>query len=598
MWAHASVDGRAAGKIWVAALDGTPARGGGLAGQELGTTLRQWRLAARFTQRDLALRIGFHESAVASIERGERAPSAQYLDGVSAALHLEQARTELMWRLYRMDPGGGQDGGSGENGGNGGLPAERGAAMDRRRAAEIAEAELAESIGAASVGATGSAGGVAADDGGEEDPPYRGLLAFREEDADLYYGRETAVGLVTRKLDQGPMVAIVGAAGSGKSSAVFAGVVPQLRRDGAWDVVAFRPGGEPVRALVEALGGHGDELGAALPELARERVAEGRSLLVVADQFEELFTHGASGGEIAELLEALIAIAGAGIGADGGAGEGSDVAEGGGGEASKGADAGADSGANVASAATDLAGRIRVLVTFRGDFYGRMVAHRRFSDALQDHVVHLPPMELAELRQAIVEPARVSGLGLEEGLADRILEEAGAEPGVLPLLEFALTRLWETRTDPMLTHRGYERIGRLAGAISARAEEVYGALSPERQYTARQVLVRLVQVARPEEDGNDARRRTALAQLGGLPRVESVVQALADARLVVTDDAPGGPTVELAHEAIIRSWDRLRGWLVEDRQFLLWQQRARQWFEEWRLAGRQRAALLRGPILD
>jgi formylglycine-generating enzyme required for sulfatase activity/transcriptional regulator with XRE-family HTH domain len=486
--------------------------------QELGTTLRQWRLGARLTQRDLALRIGFHESAVAGVERGERAPSAQYLDGVAQALRLEAERREHMWTLYRVEPR------------SGGGDAESVAAA----AAADAEAVTAES--AAPAAAAGS-----------ETCPYKGLSAFGEADAGLYYGRDVAVGLVADKLRDAPLVGIVGASGSGKSSAVFAGVLPALRRSGTWDVAAFRPGGDPTAALDAAL---------------RESRGGGESLLVVADQFEELFTHGASGGEIDAFLGRLLGLA-----------DGADGPE---------------------------RRRVRVLVTFRGDFYGRMVAHRQFSDALQDRVVHLPPMDLAELRQAIVEPARVSGLSLEEGLADRILEEAGTEPGVLPLLEFALTRLWETRGGaPVLTHRGYEQIGRLGGAISARAEEVYGALSPERQFTARQVLVRLVQVARPEEDGNDARRRVAVAELAALPRVGSVIAALADARLAVTDaDAAGGPTVELAHEAIIRSWDRLRGWLVEDREFLLWQQRARQWHEEWRLAGGQRAALLRGPILD
>jgi len=553
-----------------------------LAEQELGTTLRQWRLGARLTQRDLALRIGFHESAVASIERGERAPSAQYLDGVASVLRLEGDRRERMWLLYRVDPDVG--------GGAGGVP---GWGQERAKAADVdgRNGDGGSGSGESGEGRKGAAGATA-DSAGVIECPYRGLLAFREEDAGLYYGREAAVRRVVEKLRGGRLVGIVGASGSGKSSAVFAGVVPELRREGAWDVVTFRPGGEPLRALMEALrereqeaegkgAGTGDEVGgdvwggASVAELVAGRVRDGRSLLIVADQFEELFTHGATGEAIGELLENLIGVAGTGTAAE--------------------------TAVRVVGAQEGAGGRVRVLVTFRGDFYGRMVAHRGFSDALQDHVVHLPPMELAELRQAIVEPARVGGLALEEGLADRILEEAGTEPGVLPLLEFALTRLWELRpgTSSVLTHRTYEQIGRLGGAITARAEEVYGALSPERQFTARQVLVRLVQVARPEEDGNDARRRTAVAELASLPRVDSVIGALADARLVVTDaDAAGGPTVELAHEAIIRTWDRLRGWLVEDRQFLLWQQRARQWYEEWRLAGQQRAALLRGPILD
>jgi formylglycine-generating enzyme required for sulfatase activity len=292
--------------------------------------------------------------------------------------------------------------------------------------------------------------------------------------------------------------------------------------------------------------------------IARRAESSHRPLLIVGDQFEELFTHGAEDTLVADFLDALVKVA--------------------------------RSGALV---------QVKVLVTFRGDFYGHVLAHRGFSDALQDHIVHLPPMSRTELAQAITEPARVTGLKLDDGLAERLLDDAGSEPGALPLLEFALTRLWERRTGKTLTHDGYDRIGRLTGAITSRAEEVYRSLSAEQQYTARQLLIRLVQVARPEQDGNDARRRTPLTELRSLPRCESVVQALADARLVVTDTtADGTATVELAHEAIIRGWDRLSGWLVEDRQFLLWQQRVRRWFEEWRLTADKHGALLRGSILD
>jgi formylglycine-generating enzyme required for sulfatase activity/transcriptional regulator with XRE-family HTH domain len=481
-----------------------------LTGEDLGATLRQWRLEERLSQRDLALRMGFHEAVVASVERGERAPSAQYLDGFSAAVRLDRTRIEQMWQLYRHSP-------------------EPSAA-----ASGVQEAAVC---------------------------PYRGLLAFREQDSPLYYGRERAVRLVARKLEQAALVGIVGASGSGKSSAVFAGAVPRLRRTGPWEVVAFRPGGDPFAALGQALTGSPAPAGshAHLASLiARRAESTRRPLLIVGDQLEELFTHGSDDALVADFLGALVSV--------------------------------------VRSAALV---QIKVLVTFRGDFYGHVLTHRGFSDALQDHIVHLPPMSRTELAQAITEPARVAGLKLDEGLAERVLDDAGTEPGALPLLEFALTRLWETRAGQTLTHEGYDRIGRLTGAITSRAEDVYRSLSAEQQYTARQLLIRLVQVARPEQDGNDARRRTPLRELSSLPRCESVVHALANARLVVTDaTADGLATAELAHEAIIRGWGRLSGWLVEDRQFLLWQQRVRRWFDEWRLSADKHGALLRGSILE
>ncbi|GAA1414312.1 nSTAND1 domain-containing NTPase [Catellatospora coxensis] len=467
---------------------------------DLGELLRRLRLEARLSQRDLALRVGFHESGVSNIERGERAPSAQYLTSVIAALRLDSANAELIWRLYRA-PG----------------------------------------MGA---GGTGTGDGTPC--------PYRGLFAFREEDAALFFGRGTAVRRILRRLEAGPLVAVVGASGSGKSSVVLAGVLPRLRAAGHWDVAVTRPGTDPQLALVEAISPGASSV---MEAVGRRLFGSGQRLLVVVDQFEEVFTHSADDSAPVRFLDDLVAIV--------------------------------------------QAGDVKLVLTFRGDFYGRLVAHRAFSDVLQDHVVHLPPMNRIELLQAVTEPARAAGLTLEQGLTEQILDDAGLEPGNLPLVEFALTRLWERRAGSTLTIAAYEQIGRLAGSITARAEEVYTSLSPEQQYAARQLFVRLVQVSRPEEDGNDARRRTPLAEVTALPGVDTVVRALADARLVVTDaDAGSGPTVELAHEAIIRSWQRLRGWLVEDRQFLLWQQRTRQWASEWRRAPDQDAAVLRGGILD
>ena len=121
---------------------------------------------------------------------------------------------------------------------------------------------------------------------------------------------------------------------------------------------------------------------------------------------------------------------------------------------------------------------MKVVLTFRGDFYGQVIARRDFSDLLQDNVVHLPPMSRAELRQAIIAPAHLVGLALDNGLDDRILDDAGTEPGNLPLLEFALTRLWDMRRGMSLTHEAYRQIGHLAGAITARAEDVTWACRP------------------------------------------------------------------------------------------------------------------------
>jgi formylglycine-generating enzyme required for sulfatase activity/transcriptional regulator with XRE-family HTH domain len=477
---------------------------------DLGAVLRQLRLAARLSQRDLALRIGFHESGVQNIERGERAPSAQYLESVIVALSLNDADTAKLWLLYRRPPGQG-----------------------------VTITNVSEAVPC----------------------PYRGLFSFREEDAPLFFGRESAVRRIVRKIEASTLVGVVGASGSGKSSVVFAGVVPSLKRSAAWDVVSMRPGSNAAHAIAEALAVPAPDVGieSAVVQAVNERVLRlQRPLLIIIDQFEELYTHGSDEHAIARFLELLVALT-----------------------------------------RGTFPRPVKILLTFRGDFYGRMIGSRDFSDVLQDQVVHLPPMSRPELREAIAAPARKVGLQLEDRLVDRVLDDAGTEPGNLPLLEFALTRLWEHQSGRSLTVAAYEQIGRLVGAVTARAEEVYESLSPEQQYATRQLFIRLVQVARPEEDGNDARRRTPIAELSALPGVDAAIEALVDARLVVADaDTATGPTVELAHEAIIRAWDRLRSWLVEDRQFLLWQQRTRQWKDEWLHAVDHDAVLLRGGILD
>ena len=186
-------------------------------------------------------------------------------------------------------------------------------------------------------------------------------------------------------------------------------------------------------------------------------------------------------------------------------------------------------------------------------------------------MVNLGPMTREELERAIVEPARRVGLAFELGLADRILDDVGEEPGHLPLLEFALTELWAQREVKVLTHAAYKDIGGVAGAIAQRAEAEFAKFTPERQAIARRVFTRLVRVARPEEGAEDTRQRATLAELSPRPqsddaaKVGAIVQALTgwESRLLVTglDQATGEETVEVAHEALIQHWKRLRiGW--------------------------------------
>ena len=203
-------------------------------------------------------------------------------------------------------------------------------------------------------------------------------------------------------------------------------------------------------------------------------------------------------------------------------------------------------------------------------------------------------MTREELAQAIEKPANKVGLTFEPGLVERLLDDVGQEPGNLPLLEFALTNLWERRQGGQLLHQAYDDMGRVQGAVAQQAEELYQKLVPLEQQAAVRVFLELVQTG---ENTEDTRRRAALQEMGEETR--DLVKKLADARLVVTgrDEATGQETVEVAHEALIQHWHRLQGWLNADREFLLWRQRLRHDLEDWQRTGRDEGALLRGASL-
>jgi hypothetical protein len=201
-----------------------------------------------------------------------------------------------------------------------------------------------------------------------------------------------------------------------------------------------------------------------------------------------------------------------------------------------------------------------------------------------------------ELRESITEPARLVGLEFESGLVDRILTDVGSEPGRLPLVEFALTEIWQRREGRRLTNRAYNEIRGVTGALARRAEAEFARLDPEEQTGTQRLFSRLVRVARPEEPGEDTLQRAELSEANTLEK--RVANRLADARLLVTGSEAdtGTMSVEVAHEVLIRNWERLRGWLNEDREFLLWRQRLGGLLGEWERAQESDEALLRGPL--
>lgn len=154
---------------------------------------------------------------------------------------------------------------------------------------------------------------------------------------------------------------------------------------------------------------------------------------------------------------------------------------------------------------------LTVVLTLRGDFFGQALSYRPLADRLQGAVVILGPMNREELALAVAEPARVVGLSFESGLVERLLDDVGQEPGNPPLLEFALTSLWEHRQGGQLLHRVYDRMGRVQGAVAQHAEELYQRLTPEEQQSAARVFLELVQTG---EGTGDTRRRASFQDVG------------------------------------------------------------------------------------
>ncbi|MDJ0767585.1 MAG: BTAD domain-containing putative transcriptional regulator [Ilumatobacter sp.] len=406
--------------------------------------------------------------------------------------------------------------------------------------------------------------------------PYRGLAPFRESDAAFFCGRERFVDSLARTVGEQPVTVVVGSSGSGKTSAVFAGLLPRLRQDPEWSTLVLRPGSQPFHVLAGELvamlepdldetarliesrtlarafrSGDVPVSDAVAQALARHRDAS--RLLLVIDQAEELYTLATEPEAAHPFVECLLEAVGSSTGP-----------------------------------------HCSLVATLRADFMGHALAQRRFADVLQDRVLMLGPMNRDELRAAIELPAERQGAAFEAGLVERLLDDVADEPGALPMLEFALTLLWEHRDGGMLTHDAYDAIGRVEGALAIYADEVFDRLAEQDQAQARFMLEQLV---RPGDGTEDTRRVATLAELG--EDNAKLVQHLADERLVVTGrDALGGETVEVVHEALIQRWGRLRRWLDEDRTFRSWQEGLRAARRAWDTSGHDEGALLRGAPLS
>ncbi|WP_249064378.1 AAA family ATPase [Argonema antarcticum] len=411
--------------------------------------------------------------------------------------------------------------------------------------------------------------------------PYKGLSAFTKEDAPFFYGRKEFTEKLVKAAQTEPFVAVIGNSGSGKSSVVFAGLIYKLEQQGGWKFITFRPTKTPFFQLANAL------LSLLEPEMNKlKRVPEAKKsandfktgestlkdvldsslqenssnqrFLIFVDQFEELYTlcpEDERNTFIDQLLEVV--------------------------------------NAESEKRSPDIV----LVITLRADFYGHAIAYQPLGEVLQKWKPEtILAMNGKELREAIEKPAEEVKLNIQDGLTKIILDAIKSNPGELPLLEFALKKLWDNQSNGQLTIAAYNEIGGVEKALANHAEEFYQKLNEDKQNRVKHIFTQLVRFG---ENTDDTRRLATRDEIGAENWLLVTKLANAEARLVVTgrDEVKKKPTVEVVHEALIRGWDRLREWMEEDREFRKWQDRLRAEKNIWENSGKDNGALLRGALL-
>ncbi len=405
--------------------------------------------------------------------------------------------------------------------------------------------------------------------------PYVGLDAFRKQHAHFFFGRQRQLELLLSQLAASRLLMVIGPSGSGKSSLVLAGLLPALAADALPGSVGWRvlpvlmPGTCPINALAElarslepaSLRAEQEQALLRRDErrLAQKLQASGREpALLIVDQFEELFTLCENDDERQAFL------------------------------------------GNLLSLVDQKDPPCRVVLTLRSDFEPHLAALPALSQRLKQAIVRIHPMEADELRECIERPAELVGLHFEEGLLDELVRQVRGEPAGLPLLQFTLHKLWQGRVRNRVTWAAFRSLGGVREALARSADALYEQLIPEDRLTMRRILLELVQAGAGLEVTS---RRLPRAQLyhGGeaADRISRVLERLLAAGLLrqTRHDTAEEAQIEVAHEALVRNWQRLVDWLVEERARLRLRLRLTAAAEHWAESARDDGLLLRGAKL-
>jgi WD40 repeat protein len=410
--------------------------------------------------------------------------------------------------------------------------------------------------------------------------PYKGLAAFQESDAADFYGRSALIEtLLTKVIDKNGqynrLLAVVGPSGSGKSSVVRAGVIPKIRAGAIAGMTFYTatmiPGTNPMRSLegavlrvasrasddfLKKIGQPNFDLMEVL-EMSMPKTGE---MLLIIDQFEEVFTLADDKTIRDHFLK------------------------------------------TVHDAITHPQSRVRVIITMRADFTGHALQERYWGEMIHYRTTLVPTMTINELREAIEEPARRVGLHFQDGLLEQIISDVNvqSEFGSLPLLQYTLSELFDKHKGRELTRDAYRELGGISGALAKRADETYLSLEEEQQLLAQRIFPRLITLG---EGVQDTRRREFLGNLYSMhpntQMVDEVLLAFQNGHLIARsyDELTRDIVIEVAHEALIRQWSRLRKWLDENRDALRLQASLSVEVRQWVGAGKSADFLARGDRL-
>ncbi|MEH1816690.1 MAG: caspase family protein [Nostoc sp.] len=422
-----------------------------------------------------------------------------------------------------------------------------------------------------------------------EECPYRGLQAFDKEHAKFFFGQQKVVNLIQQKLTQANFIPIIGPSGSGKSSVVLAGLIPQLN-DSEWQILdPIKPGFEPLIKLRGAFqqffpGAKKEKLLKDLIENETNSLAAilknlpgSAKFLLIIDQFEEVFTGGASRQEKQRFIELLTQVV--------------DITD----------------------------SRLAVVITMRADFLEPCLHYSSVHHLIQTQAVYIPPLTGLNLKDTITEPAKLQGHSLEEALLLKIFQDVRQEPGFLPLLEFALTKLWDKRDQEkhQLTLEQYEKLGELTGALNLHAKKVYEYQdfeeeSPTQERTQQEkewirlIFLRLVRTGEGEKDTRQRQPKATLLNIAGddanqqqeLSELLDGEAGLVKGRLLVTGkDEQGEAWIDLAHEALIEGWQQFAWWRQQDRDLRRLSDRLADSRREWCNKGKSEQYFIQGGLL-